>query len=95
MEVDNKVAGLYYRSKSTSLIILAITAMLCSRSLFFFFTDAEGPNLLIVIVLALVIYLISCAMYVFGPVKIAGIKRLLAAIVLQIILVVILYFCMR
>lgn len=44
-------------TKKTSLIILAIVSLLCSRAVFFFLNDPEGPNLLIVTVLAAVIFL--------------------------------------
>lgn len=40
-------------------VILIITALFCSKVLFFFFNDREGPNLLMVIVTACVIYFLS------------------------------------
>jgi len=83
-----------FQSKNTSLVLLAIT-MLCSRTLFFFFNDPEGPNLLIVVVLAIALYLLSFAAYVFVPAKIKGIKQFLVAIGVQMLSVVVLYFCMK
>jgi hypothetical protein len=47
---------MYFKSKKTSLLILGITSIICSRTMFVFFDDPEGPNLLIVFVAALVLY---------------------------------------
>jgi len=93
--MGNNNVNLYFRSKKISLIILAVTALVCSRLLFFFFNDPEGPNLLIIIGLAAAVYLLSWAVYVFGPLKINGIARLAGVICIQVLLVVGLYFCMK
>ena len=95
MDMSIKTGNLYFKSKRTSLIILAVTAVTCSRMLFVFFNDSEGPNLLIVTVLALVVYLLSTAAYLFGPFKMIGIRRLLVTICIQMLLVIGLYFCMN
>jgi len=95
IEMSNSTSNLYFKSKKTSLIILAVMALFCSRMLFFFFDDPEGPNLLIVAVLALLIYFFSFAVYLFTPSKIRGIKRLLMVICSQILLVIGLYFSMK
>jgi hypothetical protein len=76
-------------------MILAATAIICSRMLFFFFNDPEGPNLLIVAGLALVIYFLSSSAFILGPFKMKGINRLFAVICIQILLVIGLYFCMK
>ncbi len=73
-------------SKKTSLIILAITALLLSRLMFVFFDDPEGPNLLIVTVGAAVVYFLSLTTYRLNP-PIAGLKKLLLAIFVQILIV--------
>jgi hypothetical protein len=67
------------------LLILAITAVACSRIVFAFFHDPEGPNLLVVTGMAAVIYLISAAVYLsnFSP-SLTGFKRSSAAICIQI-----------
>jgi VIT1/CCC1 family predicted Fe2+/Mn2+ transporter len=93
--MENQITNLYFKSKKVSFLILAATAIVCSRALFFFFNDPEGPNLLIVTVFALAIYLLSIAAYVFGPIKIKGIERLSAGIGIQTLLVIGLYFCMK
>ncbi len=95
MDMGDNNVNIYFKSKTISAIILAVTAIICSRMLFFFFNDPEGPNFLIVTVLALVMYLLSFAAYVFIPLKMKGINRLSAAICLQLLLVITLYFCMK
>lgn len=81
-------------SKRTSLIILGITAVLCSRVMFAFFNDPEGPNLLVVVVMAAVIYLPSLAAYLYYP-SATGLKKLLLAICFQIILTTGLYLLLN
>ncbi|MGF7074753.1 hypothetical protein ABIC84_002696 [Mucilaginibacter sp. 3215] len=93
--MGNNTTNLYFRSKQVSLIMLAVTAIICSRLLFFLFNDPEGPNLLIVGGLALALFLLSWAVYVLGPFKINGFKRLFAAICIQLLLVIGLYFYMK
>ncbi len=82
---------MYFKSKKTTLIILALTALTFSRIMFALFNDPEGPNLLIVVGMALIIYLLSLALYLFNP-SITGLKKLLLAIVVQIVIVAGLYF---
>ena len=67
-----------------------ITAFVCSRTLFFFFHDPEGPNLLIVTVLALILYGASFIAWRFIPATTAG-KKLLFAICTQLLIVTGLY----
>ena len=86
---------MYFKSKKISLIMLGITAIICSRMLFFFFNDPEGPNLLIVTALAMVVFFLSFAAYVFSPSKIKGLKRLSLVICIQILSVIGIYFCMK
>jgi hypothetical protein len=95
MDMGNNIENLYFRSKKISLVMLAVTAIICSRALFFFFNDPEGPNLFIVAGVALAIYFLSLAAYIFSPSKIGGIKRLSAAICIQVLSTIGLYFCMK
>jgi hypothetical protein len=95
MDMSNNIPNLYFRSKRISLMILAATAIICSRGLFLFFNDPEGPNLLIVAGLALPVYLLSSTAYIFSPFNVSGIKRLSATICIQILLVISLYLCMK
>jgi len=84
----------YFKSKKTPLILLGITALVCSRTLFAFFNDPEGPNLLVVVVMAAIIYSVSLVAYLFNS-SAASLKRLWLAIAAQILLVVGLYFLLR
>ncbi len=77
-------------SKKNSLIILGITALLCSRAMFYFFNDPEGPNLLIVVVAAAIVYGLSLKAYSYTSTS--GQKKLLLAILVQIVIVTAAYF---
>ncbi|MBX4192356.1 hypothetical protein KW798_02620 [Candidatus Parcubacteria bacterium] len=57
--------------------------------MFVFSNDPEGPNLLIVMALAVVIYFLSLAAYLFN---LSNPKKFLLALVIQILLVIGLYF---
>ena len=52
-----------FKPKKTSLLILGIVSVVCSRIVFMLIDDPEGPNLLIVLGLAAVIFAISVAVY--------------------------------
>jgi hypothetical protein len=54
---------MFLNTEKYSLIILGFTAIAGSRGLFFLFDDPEGPNLLIVAVVAVAVYLISLPVY--------------------------------
>jgi hypothetical protein len=95
MNAGNNNAALYFKSKTTSLLILAATALVCSRVLFFVFNDPEGPNLVVVTGLALVVYLLSLAVYLLSPLKITGVRRLAAVIGIQVLSVIVLYFFVK
>ena len=75
---------MYYKSKKISLIILVATALVCSRIMFALFNDPEGPNLLIITVMAVILFFISWAAYVYA-LSTTGFKRLLLAIATQVI----------
>jgi len=78
------------RSRKTSLVILAVTALVLSRILFALFNDPEGPNLLIVVVAAAVVYLISLGAYLWYKSG-GGAKRFLLAFFVQMVVVAGLY----
>ena len=59
--------------------------------MFLAFNDPEGPNLLIVMVMAAILYFASLMACSFIP-SITGWKKLLLAIATQIIIVTVLYF---
>jgi hypothetical protein len=84
---------MYFKSKKISLLLLGVTAIICSRVLFFLFNDPEGPNLLVVIGMAVIVYFLSLAVYVYYPsTKLTGFKRLLLVILIQILIVTVFYF---
>lgn len=82
--------------KNWSLLILAITAGICSRTMFALFNDPEGPNLLVVTVMAAIIYLVSSVIYLSNiyP-SLAGFKRTAATIFIQILVATGFYLGLR
>jgi hypothetical protein len=89
-------AAMHVSSRNSSLLILAITALTCSRSVFALFHDPEGPNILVVTVLAALIYLISAAAYLSNAwPSLAGLRRTLAAVFIQIGVAAFLYLALR
>jgi hypothetical protein len=81
-------------SKKASLIILGITAIVLSRVMFLFFNDPEGPNLLVVLGMAAVVYLLSLVPYSFGP-SATSQKKLILGFCAQIVILVCFYFFLR
>jgi hypothetical protein len=82
--------------KNGSLLILVITAFACSRIMFAFFNDPEGPNLLVVTGMAAIIYLVSSAAYLSNITpSLTGFKRSSAAIVIQMLIATGFYLGLR
>lgn len=75
-----------FLSKKISLLILAITSLVCSRTTFVFIDDPEGPNLLIVVVLAAVLYGLSFSVSQLAF-QSTELKKLILAIFTQILVV--------
>lgn len=71
------------------LLLLLLTAFVCSRLLFFFIDDPEGPNLLIVTVLASILYSAAFTVWRYFPTTAS--KKLLVAISAQLAIVTGLY----
>lgn len=86
---------MYFKSKKISLLILGITSILLSRAMFFFFNDPEGPNLLIVLVAAAIIYILSLMAYVSKRLTATGLRRLALAILIQILVVAAFYLLLK
>jgi hypothetical protein len=81
------------KSKNVSLLILGLTSMVCSQGFFALVNDPEGPNLLVVIGITAIVFGLSLAVYIFYPSsKLIGLKRLLVAIFVQIMIVTGIYF---
>ena len=85
---------MFAKSRKTSLLLLGITALLCSKILFFSFNDPEGANLLVVSVMALILYVISWITYTFAK-SLATPKKLLLALCAQLIAISVLYVCLK
>jgi len=87
---------MHLKFKKWSLVILLITAFACSRIMFAFINDPEGPNLLVVTVMAAVIYLISSAIYLSNVYpSLTGLNRRSAAIFIQILVAMCFYLGLR
>jgi hypothetical protein len=83
---------MYFESKKIALFGLGITALSFSRLVFFFFNDPEGPNLVVVIGLALILYLPSLIVYSLLP--FTKTKKFWIVLLLQILLATAIYFCL-
>lgn len=77
-------------TRKKSLLLLAVTALICSRGFFALVDDPEGPNLLIVSVLAGIIYTVSIAPFM-PRLNILDIKSVLLSLCIQVILVISVY----
>jgi len=66
----------YFKSNKTLLLILGATSILCSRVMFLLFNDPEGPNLLVVTGMAVIVYFLSLAVYLFSA-PTTSLKKLL------------------
>ncbi|MDQ5949350.1 MAG: hypothetical protein QG589_476 [Patescibacteria group bacterium] len=93
---------MYFKSKKISLFILGITSLVCSRAMFVFFNDPEGPNLLVVVGMAGVIYFLSLVVYIFNTStqrlafpSLGGFKRLTFLVFFQVVITTGLYLCLR
>ena len=83
-------------SKKIAFLILGITALACARLLFWFFNDPEGPNLLVVMGMAAIVYVLSLAIYLSDSLlPFAGGKRISFAIFIQILIVTGFYFGLK
>jgi hypothetical protein len=76
-------------SKNISFLILAVTALALSRGMFYLFSDPEGPNLVVVAGMALILFAASIAGNYFhsSTIAVLGTRRLVIAVVVQIIVV--------
>jgi hypothetical protein len=76
-----------YLSKKVSLFILAITALVCSKVMFLFIDDPEGPNLLIVTVMAAIVYFLSLMAHLYTPSVGTNLYKILLGFMVQIFVV--------
>ncbi len=92
--ISNIIESMNFKSKYTPLIILGISSVLCSRSMFYFIDDPEGPNLLVVFVMASIIYFLSSTIYKYGPFP-RVLKKIPLVILLQLIVTIVFYFLLK
>lgn len=76
------------------ILVLGIVSLACSRTWFAFIDDPEGPNLLIVVALAAMLFGLSLGAYRFAPLS-YGLKKLAAAILVQVVAAGILYLFLK
>lgn len=97
---------MYFKSKKIPLLILGATSLVCSRAMFFFFNDPEGPNLLIVTVMAFIIYSFSMMIYLrtispkrmlqqISSLAFLSFRNLLVVILIQIIITTTFWLCLH
>ena len=65
-------------NKVVHLLLPGITALLFARVLFVLLSDPEGPNVLIVVIVAGILLLVSIPLYLFGTSEAMDQKFLLA-----------------
>lgn len=69
--------------QKNSLLLLGVIAVVCTRGVLLLFKDPEGPNLLIVVGMAGVIFVLSLFVYTF---PLSNIKKFILAIFAQTLL---------
>lgn len=82
---------------TTFRLIVSITALALSRAAFLFINDPEGPNLLVVTMLAACIYFVSRVLCAYASLekRVAGSTLLLVTVCVQMVLVAVLVIVMR
>ncbi|MEQ1561107.1 MAG: hypothetical protein ABL899_00120 [Nitrospira sp.] len=79
--------------KRISLFILAVTSVVLSRTMLVSLNDPEGPNLLIVMVMAGVVY--APSWFVYSRSKQGSFRNVLIPMLIQSVFVTGLYFCLN
>lgn len=77
--------------KKSSLLTLGVTSVVLSRLMFHFFDDPEGPNLLVVMAVAVIVYFMSLNIYLLRTLT-SEFTKFVLAILIQLTLVTCLYF---
>lgn len=82
--------------KITTLLTLILSSFVLSRALFVFFNDPEGPNLLIVTILAVFLFGVAQTVNKYYSKKVEGeLKKLLLPILVQVVVVVGLHYLLK
>lgn len=82
---------LYFKSNKVPLLILGAASIVFSRATFWLFNDPEGPNLLIVTVAAVIVFLLSLAVYFFSS-PANSLKKILLALLVPMVITAGFYF---
>lgn len=85
---------MHTKLKKSSLLILVVTAVVFARGMFTFIDDPEGPNLLVVMGTALVVYLISLVISL-PFLSTADSKSVIPVVLIQMGVVAGLYFLLQ
>ncbi len=81
-------------SKKTLLVFLGLTSVGFGRGLFLFLDDPEGPNLLVVLGMAVILYVSSLGIGAFGQ-PITDRRRFFLAVLIQFSMAVIFSLLLR
>ena len=82
-------------SKYITLAVLGATALIITRVLFFLINDTQGPNLLIVTLFGIAIFILSLVVLSLIPARIQWFQRLAIVFCMQVLSGCILYLRMR
>lgn len=104
LDLKNIISKMHNLNRT--LFILGVVAIICSRTMFSFFNDPEGPNLLVVMVMAVIIYVLSLALYGVSLVikrtvldftlnPFLGRTEVFIVIAIQVIITATFYFCLN
>jgi len=79
-------------SNKVALVLLGVVALTCSRLLFVFINDPEGPNLVVVVGLTALVYAASLAVFAYST---TSHKKFVLAVAAQIVIVIGLYIALH
>jgi uncharacterized membrane protein len=83
-------------NRATPLLLLALTAAICSRATFAMLDDPEGPNLIVITSLTVIIFLAAIVAYISGTFPaLTGFKRVFSIIPIQILTAATIYLILR
>jgi hypothetical protein len=85
--------NMYFKSKNLYLLVLGVISLLFSKLFYFLLNDPEGPNLLIVMGLAIILYLLS--LMVYSLLSFTNSRKLLLTIFTQIVIVIGLFIFLK
>lgn len=84
----------YIKANKVPLIILGAASIVSSRVMFVFFNDPEGPNLLVISVAAIIVFLLSFAVYFFSA-PTTNLRKALLAVLVPMVITASFYFLLK